>query len=513
MYTVALYTFSKKPNSTAQPAVAGDAFQCRVADPSGILAPVIELKMPNAGDPTRYNYAYIDVWHRYYYIRDWCYNAGIWTAQLQVDVLASWKTSIGSHSLYILRSASDMNGRIADTTYPVIAGVYRDRRVNIYNPFNTDISSGTFVVGIINNDSGAVGAVSYYQFTNAQFNAFCGYLLGNTSWFGSPSDISVPLAKMLVNPFQYVVSCIWLPMAPGGGTAVTSIPFGWWSAPVSATRMSGSAIMRTTASIAVPKHPLALTRGYYLLTDTYSSYYLVVPPFGAVSLNANDLVDVDNIYLEYRVDPVTGYGTCYVMDDQVAPDMTLDSHIITVLHAQAGVPVKLASTAPDVSGVLQQILPGSASQPIESDASAFSVSVNTDVGKGISAVFNTFRRGDAIMRGEEPPAPITAESISNGIQKFASGIATIALQRMYPMQSVGSNGNFAAGQAYIQLIGTFARIADEDLANRGRPLCEVKTINTLSGFFQVAEADFNIPCTVTELQAISGAAAAGMFWE
>ena len=48
------------------------------------------------GNPSFYNYAYIsDLGNRYYFIRDWTVSEGhLWTAHMEVDVLASWKASI-----------------------------------------------------------------------------------------------------------------------------------------------------------------------------------------------------------------------------------------------------------------------------------------------------------------------------------------------------------------------------------------------------------------------------------
>ena len=46
------------------------------------------------------------------------------------------------------------------------------------------------------------------------------------------------------------------------------------------------------------------------------------------------------------------------------------------------------------------------------------------------------------------------------------------------------------------------KIADEDLASRGRPLLKTRALNTLSGYTQCIDADPEIACTAAELNAI-----------
>ena len=239
MYRVYFWNYSKKTNSTSHPSVTGsvDHYDCSLMDLSGILTPTLQL---NGRNPTAFNYAYIEEFRRYYYVSNWRYNLGLWTCELQVDVLASWEEDIKSSALYVLRSASKWDNSIRDTVYPMLSGtLYSDS--SLPNPFNTSYGSGYFVIGIVNTDTSTVGAISYYSFTSSQFRSFMYALMSDIDNYGM-FDISSDLTKLLANPFQYIVSCRWMPLEPPGGTAVSNVPIGWWSMNVAASRLGASSI-------------------------------------------------------------------------------------------------------------------------------------------------------------------------------------------------------------------------------------------------------------------------------
>ena len=72
MYRVYFWNYSKKTNSTSHPSVTGsvDHYDCSLMDLSGILTPTLQL---NGRNPTAFNYAYIEDFHRYYYVSNWRY--------------------------------------------------------------------------------------------------------------------------------------------------------------------------------------------------------------------------------------------------------------------------------------------------------------------------------------------------------------------------------------------------------------------------------------------------------
>lgn len=461
MLTVNFWGYDKKAHSTARPATDPIAsYQCDVVDGSGLLNPTIKLHT-NFTSPIDHTYAQLPDWGRYYFVRGWRYDKGLWWADLTVDVLATYKTQIGENTMYISRAASASDGSIVDTMYPVKAGLSFTTATQQNNPFAVAFASGYFVVGVINGDTAAVGAVAYYVFTMAEFRAFSQLLLGDSSYLGTITDVSTELLKCLVNPFQYIASCIWLPFTPNMGAAVTTIPLGWWSVSANAHKLGAFPRSAGSITITVPKHPDAATRGAYLLQEPFTQYYLDFPPFGALSIAANLLVNSTLINLYWDCDAITGSGRLQICPDAAQP--------VNILHAQIGVPVQIAQMAPDVYGAVQSILP-------------------------------TFEGS-------------TLAQYANGFMNVLSGVAAATMSNICPMQTVGGNGGFMAGYYPIRLTAMFASIPADNTANWGKPLCQNRKINTLSGFIQCADSDIKISCMDEERKEIQSYITSGFFYE
>lgn len=496
-YTVNFYRFAKKTNSTKQPtALPDETFTCDFMPGSSILAPTLRLNTSFL-DPSNLTYADITALGRKYFVSNWRYDRGLWWCSLEEDILGTYKSSIGNFSMYVVRASSEMDGRIIDTKYPVKVGASFATEENLSNPFASKIEDGYFVVGIINGDAAAVGVTSYYVFTNAEFRAFSSFLMGNSSYLNSPSEISDELLKCLVNPTQYISSCIWLPFAPPmEATAISSINIGWWTVTASCHRLSNQMPRYATSlTINVPKHPDSATRGYYLLQEPYSSYFLDFPPFGDVSISANDLVDTTAIAFIITVDCITGKGR---LDIEAGP--VGNRGTINVVYAQVGVPVALAQNAPDLASVQQFAM-----QPANNNNENFfhisKTSGNTRLGKWLNEQIDEIN-SDIDFIGEQLKNSTTIANIGNAL----------VASRM-PMQVVGGNGGFLAGAYSIRLIATFATITNDNSAEWGRPLCQVKTLSTLSGFIQCADADFELSCTAPERAAIGAFLTSGFYME
>ena len=84
---------------------------------------------------------------------------------------------------------------------------------------------------------------------------------------------------------------------------------------------------------------------------------------------------------------------------------------------------------------------------------------------------------------------------------------------MPQVETSGSNGSFLSADYSTHCITQFFKIVDEDITHRGRPLCEVRTINTLSGFILCAEGDVEISCLDEERNMIKKYLTSGFFWE
>jgi len=489
MYRVYFWNYSKKTNSTGHPSVSGsvDHYDCDLLDLSGILTPTLQL---NGRNPTIYNYAYIEDFHRFYYVNNWRYNLGLWTCELQVDVLASWEEDIKSSALYVLRSASKWDNSIRDTVYPMLSGnLYSDS--SLPNPFNTSYGNGYFVVGIVNTDTNTVGAISYYSFTSSQFRSFMYSLMSDIDSYGM-FDISSDLTKLLANPFQYIVSCRWMPLEPPGGTAVANVPIGWWTMSVAASRLGASSIIDGNLNgLTVPRHPQR-DRGTWLDQEPYSSYYLVFAPFGAFNLPPENMLLADTLNFHWSVDYITGAAVLEVKSGGA---------LVTRVEGKIGAEIALAQMAPQVENMVSALFTKPTAQPENGSGSASWLDVTlSEIGDKMSGA-----------RREVLQTPQT--KLEAAAQTILTGIANAWLSDFCPAQISGQNGGVTAGRFNVTLHGWFKLLADETLYEKGRPLCQYTQLYGMSGFIQCGESDVSIPCTKPELEAIKLHLVNGMFLE
>ena len=165
MVTVQLYNGSgaqKKRNSTKQP-TGGITRQGTLKEPCNVLHPTISFNAPqgSGGQFSYQDYSMIRVFNRYYFIDGWEYHDGLWTCHASIDVLATYKSTIGGNSMYVLRHSSNLvfNPYIVDTMYPATC----DAEVKTYGfpetgNFVSSINAGTFVLGVIGGDAEGFGA-------------------------------------------------------------------------------------------------------------------------------------------------------------------------------------------------------------------------------------------------------------------------------------------------------------------------------------------------------------------
>lgn len=469
-----LYELAKKSNSTLMPTAStpsSGTLLCTLKESCGIINPSVEVAL--SGNPTSYNYAYLQEFNRYYFIDDWVYTNGVWDVSMSVDVLASFKTNIGNSSHYILRSASSHDGTLIDNYYPTKYGATITTNYPAANPFESDIEDGCYIVGLIGQGTASdpgVGGVKYVAFNQSQINEFMSYMFSNITYMGTIDEIGESLTRALVNPFQYVASCQWFPFpvtAFSQGSS-SNTHFGWWVMNKSHYIINDAWVNKTiTVSINIPKHPQATTRGQYLNMQPFSKYMLDFKPFGFIPIDAGDIAGASTLYCKIVVDIVSGKGILTVSptNDFAKP--------ISITSCQLGVPIQLAQITRDSLGGISSVLGGVAGA----------------VGAGVTG------------------------NVGGVIMSSISGI-TSAVAAAYPAVSTsGANGSIAAFQISPSLTGTFYPIADEDLQHYGRPLCQVKTINTLSGYVLCADGDINIDCTKFELDSIKSYLEEGFFYE
>lgn len=493
-FKIRLYhNFSRDINSTELPSIGNnygthDDYDCELFEPSSVVAPRIMLRLPMNYAIADVNYAYISQFSRYYWVTDAVWSDGLWVLTLDVDVLSSYKAHIGASYQYVVRAASSYDGSITDTLYPP-NGVTSHKWINmsnLTNPFSPNIANGSFIVGIVgqadgNNSNGRFGAVNYYQFTLAQFNDFISALMANTNdWLDyQNSDLKSSTVKMILNPMQYITSCLWFPVSAGGTNVTDDIQFGWWKItgiahkkpPTSGGYPADNGLLGFSVTSA-ERHPQA-GRGSYLNREPYSNYRLYMPMCGFIDIPGRIMAKSSYVGVEYKIDLVSGnavidaYGRVNELDS--SNDLP-----ITRTTVKMGVEVPIAQIAVDTLGTAKS-------------------GANTLIGAVTNAITG---------------------NIGGVISELVNGGIDTAVKANQPIANImPSTGSLAPYLYPARILCEFQNIANEAQPVIGRPLCNYVAINTLSGYVQCATSHVEIPgATRGEVEQVEAFMKGGFFY-
>lgn len=466
-FTVQLYTVDKRDNSTKRPSGTGTTYSCVLKDGCGILNPTIKLDFELTSNPSSFNYAYISKFGRYYFIEEWYFEDRLWTASMRVDVLATYKSQIGGSSLYILRSAGAYNKNIIDTMYPTKTGcTYRTTPVT--NPWWSNIA---WIVGVISK-AGNMGSMAYYGMSTANIVTMCTNLL-DASTLISPAngfdlqDASAALQLSVVDPMQYIKSCMALPVSLSDisniGSPAEVFAFNWDTG-VTGYKILQAPYIDKTFTFEIKKHPDASSRGVYLNSAPYTNISLTMPPWGVIDIDTSVTCNASTLTAQVKIDPITGKGILTVMCNDI---------VLNRVEAQVGVPISLSSVTRDYIGT----------------ASSMAGAIGGAIGS------------------------IASADIGGAVVGLASGIGN-AIHSLVPRAStIGTTGGFASGMGDFRLDHQFFRPVDDDNTHNGRPLCEVRRIDTLSGYMIIQDGDVSTTGTATEDAKIREYLETGFYYE
>ena len=490
---VKLTNTTKKHNSTEVPTMTGTGVKdltCVLKEGSSIINPVLIFERANVGHS--YNYVYISDFSRYYFVDDIIYDGARVYYYCSVDVLATYKSTIGSSTQYVLRSAHTYNEYVIDQYYPTTTRLTQHSQ-DLGKPWSTYNKTGDeffWVIGVVSK-----GGVLYYAFTQTQLDAFMTYLWSDTFTCDMLGISAAELAlnrtlKTAVDPISYITCCIWLPFSLFADSAHVSPYFASVTVEIGGktTSLSGYGVnvkevtdkgdCIIEAWYALPTllpHPQSNARGEFLNSPGFTDCRLIVPPFGMFEYNAAELNQYDRLYALVTVDCTNGAGKLRVFGQITDPDHVgqyLTRTILTELQAQIGVPLPIT----------QIITPG------------------------LSVIDMTMRIG------------VTAASALMGNFGGAAAGAASAIDSFYNSRvpratNIGSRGNLAAltGHAYFEY--TWRNVAPADNTDHGRPLCETYQLSTLPGYQLILEPHIHTSGTSEEDDQINAFLASGYFYE
>lgn len=484
---VTLFSFAKKDNSTARPTMSsGTEYDCYLKDGTSVVDPVIVLDLPSKTSFTKYTYAYIQEFGRYYFVRDMTADGLLWDVSLVCDVLATYKSEIGNSNLYVLRSSYTYDGDLVDTYYP-IGVTHTNSRVTAYNPLTgtsnsaaADVTKGCFIIGTVGTSASNsnYGSVTYHAMPRSSLNKFVQSLLGQVADGENGftlSDMSIALQKSIIDPLQYIKSCIWVPV---DYTNINNViqgsslnVFGWTvgspSDPVYCKDIVNNPPQTIfTTTLTINKHPLAATRGIYMNTEPFSRYQLLYPPFGLFDLDTSVISQASTLTTEVILDLITGSATLRVWAESAGK-------FLINTKSQVGVPIDLTQSTHDYIGA----------------ATGFAGSIMGMVGS--AATGN--------IMGASMSAMGMVGSVTSAMRPAAS--------------SIGGNGGYSDLYGLITLLAQFYHMPEEDNSHAGRPLCQNKTLSTIPGYQKIMDGDVAINGTAGEQAAIKAYLEGGYFYE
>lgn len=447
-YTVHFGKITKKRNSTKDSMAILNISPCSLKMPSDILRPVFTFQ----GDfPLTANYMYVPDFNRFYWITNTVFTYGHWEVSGQCDPLASYKNEIGASTQYILRSSAEYNTNLIDNLIPVETAPYSN---TILSSMGLSIA-GTYIVCA----AGSTGN-NYYLLTSSEWSSLYAKVFSSqflqdykNVWDAFVTEISNTVLK----PDDYVISAIWIPFAVDSGESA-NISLGFTNTGVTGRIVHpGDVLHSHSVTLTVPDHPQKSTYGDFCNSNMFRKVSLTIPGYGTVPLNADALMDGNDVVFSYAVD-VT--GTVYA-------------------NIQCG-----------------------------ATFTALSFKVSTDAGFSVT-------RTDiptALMSASIGALSATANPIG-----LAQGIAS-ALNSVYPSverSCQGASGALASAGISSNLALTTVCYYLGEIPNSvsGRALCKVKTPAELGGYMQCQSPALDLAATATEMDEILRYMEGGFYYE
>ena len=451
---ITAYNFAKEPNSTKQP-IGGRNITCVLKDDCSIMHPVFLLNSWQMTDN------YIKWGSRYYWIEDIVIKSKDHAEyHCREDVLASFKSAIGTSSQYILRSAHAYTGNLIDSKYPALTGVTKvETELNTLH--SSVVSDGFYVVGIQNGETAGTGGITYYALGPTQFGNLVDFMFGGTWLDTTETNVTLALQKELINPMQYISSIVWFPFSRDIYTnyQVEPIKLGWWtgSGALGSIIPQGSLVQIFSEQVSLPRHPNAASRGSYLNGLPFTRHTLFCYNFGQIPIDANLFSESATCIILLSVDLSTGDAKLQIND--------ANAHVNMIVPGKMGQQIQISQLSQSLISPVANVVSGA-------------------VGLGY---------GNAVG--------------------FAQGIMS-GIESMMPQVSV--RGGTESRLWYYKkptILTEHKSIASEDNTHLGRPLCVRGTVSSYPGYMEVENADIDFACNYSELTEIKSFMESGFYYE
>lgn len=479
-FTVTLYQFQKRKNSTLQPsALQGVELNCELKQPTSYKNPVFTFFVE---DGFSWNYLQWDEW--YYFITDVVsVRNDLFEVHCRLDVLATYKAEIGATSAFVLYDTT-ANTEIIDTrlSQKTTATVMQNSDSFAF------AKTGCVVLGIVGGKDaeGGKGNTGMFALTEAS----AAKLLDSVSSWVTDSgglDLSIPssvqgidgAAEYLVKGLYTYISqflatgkapdciksAIWLPVSVEDFFgSYENIYLGQYNTGVEGRRLSVGTANNRNVTVAIPWQATDWRRN-----APYHQIYVAIDNAGIVAIPPSEIIDCSSLLItaELSASGAMRYEICRTTGN-AKPIMTLQGQI---------------------GG---SYLVGSSNiNPVTAMAGSM---------------------GGLLGFGASLGAPGTVQAIGGGAASIMG-----AMSALQPVpHSVGGGGGGFVGTYGVTVTSVFhdTNVAPDSVAARiGTPSMAVKTIGSLSGFIQTRAASVNASCYDDVRTEINTLMDGGFFYE
>lgn len=481
-FTVTLYQFTKRKNSTLQPTqLQGTDLNCELKQPTSYKNPVFLFHVE---DGFEWNYLKWDSW--YYFITDVVsVRNDIFEVHCALDVLATYKTEIGNTSAFVAYDTA-ANTEIVDTrlSQKTTASVQSNMDRFAYGGLTP---SYCVVLGIVGGkDENGRGDTGLFALEPSEVPKLFDSL---TDWIETDLEIEEPPGgwgnlRQLEESLRYLTkgiytlihqfiatgkapdcikSAVWLPCSPEDffGTW-EDIYLGQYNTGIQGRCISIYTWNQRDVTLAIPWQANDWRRN-----APYHHIYVYIEGVGLVEIPPNEIINDTSLWITAEMSP-TG-----AMQYEINAGGAENARVITRLTGQVGGSFMVGS---------------SNINPVTAMAGSMGAVLGVAGGAAM---------GGAAMLG-------------------GAGSIVGAMTAMQPLpHSVGSGGGFLTNHT-VSVISVFhdTTVSPDSVSGAiGTPTMAVKTISSCSGFVQTKEASVRASCYDDVRREINALMDGGFFYE
>ena len=469
--------FSKRKNSTKIPTTEGTTFDIVLKEDTDMENPVIVL------EPVDLGYTYAKFNNNYYFVdSEIVLTKNLMQLSLSMDSLASNKTAIGNTNAFIEFSSTGYDVNKIDNRLGVSITKTYESSTEVAMPLLSQ--NGLYILSVAN-----AGSVTRFSDNIKDTGFTTQYILRDSSYGDNiPStllavkqllmmhDWATDLIKVFNDPYQSVISCIWLPLHfisvssnPDYALPFTRLQFG--DKYVEGDPDSFPSLKKAVIPIDDTVIPISWRYDDFRRNSPYTTLSLFIPLYGNIDLAVSDFVESENVHISGAYDLTTGDVILSIKNDAGAISQTIN------FNMAANCPI--ASIRGGADGVLSGVM--------------------STVGNAASIASGNYVSGAASAVMSAQSAALSSLRRNVSIKGSITGRTPVALGTNFILTTISVDTEDPDNASYIAL--------------QGRPVMHYGIISAHPGYVQCANASFAGSVLSSERDEINSYLNSGFYYE